>query len=120
MGITSLGMAITPVLFSVCPNLYALAGANLITGLFTSGCITCIQSSLLESCPSENRMIYVGIHATLTNITLFISPFIGNFIHQNYSIYAALIACGFFRLIGSIAFFVIYKISNSREKNLTI
>lgn len=98
------GMAITPILFAASPNLYVLTAAGLITGFFTAGTITVIVSSLIEVASEKNRDMYFAIHATLTSVTLFISPFLGGFILDHTSIYIALIATAIFRFAGSFAF----------------
>ncbi|WP_035294165.1 MFS transporter [Clostridium sp. KNHs214] len=100
------GMAITPIFYALSYNLYILTLTGLITGFFTSGTLTVILSSLLEVCPEENRLLYVGIHATFTNLTLSIAPMVGNLVLSHTNIYIALCASGFFRLIGSIAFYI--------------
>ncbi|WBW95980.1 MFS transporter [Oceanirhabdus sp. W0125-5] len=112
IAIATCGMAATPALFALSRNLYVLAGANIITGFFTSGTVTVILSTMLEAAPEENRLIYIGIHATLTSITLAIAPHIGNFFYDTFSIYIALFICSGFRLIGSLSFFI-------RNKNMS-
>jgi predicted MFS family arabinose efflux permease len=104
IAFSTTGMAVTPILFAISPNLYVLTAMGLITGFFTAGTITVILSSLLEVTTEKNRDMYVAIHATLTSITLAISPFIGNFISSHSSIYIALLATAFFRFLGSFAF----------------
>lgn len=106
MAVTTLGMAATPILFALSPNLYVMTVTGLVTGFFTSGTTTVILSSLLEVSPEGDRILYVGIHATLTNITLAIAPIIGDRILSASSIYMALVATAFFRFIGSFALFI--------------
>ena len=112
IAIATCGMAATPILFALSPNLYVLAGANIVTGLFTSATVTVILSTMLEAAPEENRLIYIGIHATLTSITLAIAPHVGNFFYHRFSIYIALFICAGFRLLGSVSFFF-------RNKNIS-
>ena len=100
------GMAATPVLFALSPNLYIITVTGLITGFFTAGTITALLTLLLEVTPDKNRILYIGVHVTLTSVTLFLAPTLGDFILSHTSIYFALCASAFFRLIGSIAFFV--------------
>ena len=99
------GMAITPILFALSPNLYVLTAVGLVTGFFTSGTITAIVSSLLETVPEKNRDMYVAVHATLTSVTLAVSPFLGTLILQHSNIYKALFITAIFRFAGSYAFF---------------
>ncbi len=106
MSTATLGMAATPVLFALSPNLYIITITGLITGFFTAGTITGLLTSLLEVTPENNRILYIGVHVTLTNITLFLAPTLGDLILSHTNIYFALCASGFFRLIGSISFFI--------------
>lgn len=113
MSTATLGMAATPILFALSPNLYIITITGLITGFFTAGTITGLLTSLLEVTPENNRILYIGVHVTLTNITLFLAPTLGDFILSHNNIYLALCASAFFRLIGSISFFI------SDKKNTT-
>jgi hypothetical protein len=113
ISIATLGMSATPLLFALSPNLYFLASATIITGFFTSGTITVILNSLLEVTHEKNRIFYVGVHVTLTSITLCISPILGNALHKYFSIYIALLTSALFRLLGSIAFFM----RNKKQKS---
>lgn len=104
--VATLGMAVTPLLYVLSYNLYLLAVSGLIMGFFTSGTTTVILSSLLEVVPENERMIYVGVHATLTSLTLAAAPLVGDMVLGYYSIHAALIVTAFFRFIGCFAFFI--------------
>jgi MFS family permease len=106
MSAATLGMAGTPILFALSPNLYIITVTGLITGFFTAGTITALLTLLLEVTPDKNRILYIGVHVTLTNITLFLAPTLGDFILNHTNIYFALCASAFFRLIGSVAFFI--------------
>jgi len=114
MSTATLGMAATPILFALSPNLYIITITGLITGFFTAGTITGLLTSLLEVTPEKNRILYIGVHVTLTNITLFLAPTLGDFILSHTNIYFALCASGFFRLIGSISFFIRNKKTTSK------
>lgn len=106
MYTATLGMAATPILFALSPNLYIITIMGLITGFFTAGTITGLLTSLLEVTPEKNRILYIGVHVTLTNITLFLAPTLGDFILSRTNIYFALFATAFFRLVGSISFLI--------------
>ncbi len=104
--VTTLGMAITPLLYAASPNLPMLAILGSFSGIFTSGTLTILFIDLLEVTPVQNRIIFIGLHSTLTNITWAISPFVGHWFFSNYNIYIALIATAVFRTIGSVAFLI--------------
>jgi hypothetical protein len=111
--ITTFCMSLTPVLFVLSPNLYIMTLTGSVTGFFTAGTVVVILNSLLEVVPEDERIIYVGIHSTFTNITLAIAPMIGNYIHINNTIQIALLFSALFRFIGSIAFWLRSKSKNS-------
>ncbi len=104
IALATTGMAITPILFALSPNLYILTVAGIIMGFFTSGTLTSILSSLLEAAPEHNRLAYVAVHATMTNVTLFVAPLIGDLALAGTNIYIALALCAAARFSGSLAF----------------
>lgn len=104
IALATTGMAITPFLFALSPNLYILTVAGIIMGFFTSGTLTTILSSLLEAAPEKNRLAYVAVHATMTNITLSVAPLVGDFALAHTNIYIALALCALARFSGSLAF----------------
>ncbi|EYE88523.1 hypothetical protein Q428_07545 [Fervidicella metallireducens AeB] len=112
------GMALTPIIFALSPNLYTITVAGLITGFFTSGTVTVLLNLLLEVSPEKNRVVYIAIHVTLTNITLCISPLVGDQILKFSNIYIALYVTALFRFIGSMSFTIRNLLinRNSNEK----
>ncbi|MFZ5352266.1 MAG: MFS transporter [Bacillota bacterium] len=106
IAFATFGMAATPVLYALSFNLYVLTVAGLIMGYFTSGTITVILNSLLEASPEKNRIMYVAVHSTLTNLTLFAAPLFSSMILARSNIYVALLICGGLRFIGSLAFYI--------------
>lgn len=102
--IATIGMALTPLLFTFCYNLTLMTLVQVVTGFFTAGTTTVILSSLLEASPEEDRIIYVGIHATCTNLTLFIAPLVSNFILSHTGIMNSLLITSLARFIASSTF----------------
>lgn len=100
----TLGMAATPVLYVFSHNLIVLTLSGLIMGFFTAGTTTVLLTYLLEVSPEKNRIMYVSVHATLTSVTLFIGPLIGNMVLKSSDIYIALLVTAFMRFIGSLTF----------------
>lgn len=103
-GLATMGMAATPVLYVLSHNLYVLTLSGLIMGFFTAGTTTVLFNYLLEVAPPKNRIMYVAVHATLTNITLFIGPLIGDVVLKGSNIYIALLVTALMRFIGSMTF----------------
>ncbi|MCK8061237.1 MULTISPECIES: MFS transporter [unclassified Fusibacter] len=104
--ICTLGMALTPILYALSPNLLVLTVVSTVTGFFTAGTITVLFSDMLEVTPTENRIVYVGYYNTATNITLAISPFVGLFFLNRFGIVGALFITAGFRFIGGLAFYL--------------
>lgn len=100
----TMGMAATPVLYVLSHNLWTLTLSGLIMGFFTAGTVTVLLSFLLEVAPEKNRIMYVAVHATLTNVTLFIAPLIGSAILKSSNIYIALLITALMRFIGGLTF----------------
>ncbi|HYE11172.1 MAG TPA: MFS transporter [Patescibacteria group bacterium] len=100
----TMGMAATPVLYVLSRNLWVLTGSGLIMGFFTAGTTTVLLSYLLQVSPEKNRIMYVAVHATLTNVTLFIAPLIGDIVLKASNIYIALLITALMRFIGSMTF----------------
>lgn len=105
-AICTMGMALTPVMYIFSPNLYVLLASATISGFFTSGTVSVLLSDLLEVIPSEKRVLYIGLYSVFTNISLAISPMVGSFIKETFSITIALGAAACFRLLGSLSFFL--------------
>jgi hypothetical protein len=57
--------------------------------------------------------MYVAVHATLTNVTLFIGPLIGDMVLKSSNIYTALLVTALMRFIGSVTFMKRRKIDKS-------
>jgi len=106
IAIATLGMAMTPILFALSPNLYILTAIGAITGFFTSGTMTALLNGLLEVTPEKERLLAIAFYSTLTNLSLAVSPFVGNYFLSHYSIFVALFISAGFRAVGSITFFV--------------
>jgi predicted MFS family arabinose efflux permease len=109
----TMGMAATPVLYVLSHNLVVLTISGLIMGFFTAGTTTVLLNYLLEVSPEKNRIMYVAVHATLTNVTLFIGPLIGNMVLKSSNIYIALLVTALMRLIGSVTFMKKRRIDKS-------
>ncbi len=112
-AICTLGMALTPIFYMVSPNLYVLFFMSIASGFFTAGTISVLLSDLLEVIPAKKRVLYIGLYSLFTNISLAVSPLVGSFIKETFSIYIALAATAVFRLIGSISFFKRSRIENN-------
>lgn len=112
-AVCTLGMALTPIFYILSPNLYVLFISTSVSGFFTSGTVSVLLSDLLEVIPEKKRVLYIGLYSVFTNISLAVSPLVGSFIKETFSIQIALLATALFRLIGSLSFFSRSKVERS-------
>ncbi|PKM96086.1 MAG: hypothetical protein CVU84_04630 [Firmicutes bacterium HGW-Firmicutes-1] len=105
-AVCTVGMSITPILYIVSKNLYVLVVMAAIAGIVTSGTLTVLLSGVLEVIPRENRMLYMGVYTTFTNITLTIAPIVGHHLLTSKNIQFALVITALFRIIGGITFVI--------------
>jgi len=108
--IATSGMAINILITAISPNLYILTILFAVTGFFTSGTITVLLDLLLEVTPEENRVLYIGVHNTVINIGLAISPLVGHAIYKKTSIFTAFMVVMIIRLMGGISFYIRKKL----------
>ncbi|MBU1094278.1 MAG: MFS transporter [Firmicutes bacterium] len=113
--ICTFGMAITPILYILSQSLLVLAIFSSLSGLFTSGTIMVLFNDMLEVIPEKNRMIYVGYYNILTNMTLAISPLVGNYFYETKGIVYALIITFIFRFLGGMAFMIRERSERKRK-----
>lgn len=106
VAVCTLGMSITPLMYIVSNDLYTLTFMAALTGIFTSGTLTVLLNSLFEVIPTKNRIFYIGVYTTFTNITLSIAPIIGHSFSASHSIQFALVMTAIFRLLGGISFII--------------
>jgi len=104
-AICTMGMALTPIFYILSPNLSILLVSATVSGFFTAGTISVLLSDLLEVIPKEKRVLYIGLYTVFTNISLAISPLVGSYLKETFSITVALGAASFFRMLGSVSFF---------------
>lgn len=104
VAICAMGMSLTPLLYIVSKDLYTLTFMASLTGIFTSGTLTVLLSSILEVIPKKNRILYMGVYTTFTNVTLAIAPIIGHYFLSTYSIQFALFMTTLFRMLGGFTF----------------
>lgn len=104
--VSTMGMAVNPIIMAFSPNLYAATILNLFIGFFIAGTATVLLNYLLEVTPVENRVVYIGVYNTLVNVSLAISPFAAHFVLINSNIYLALIVVGLARFLSSLILFM--------------
>lgn len=115
LAVNTLGMAITPIMYVYSFNLYVLTITSLVSGIFVAGTTTVLLSGLLEATPEEDRVIYLAVYSTLTNLSLAVAPLVGHIFLSTKGIVFALWMTALFRTLGSLAFFYRnYRLKNQR------
>ncbi len=107
--IGAVGLAISPILTVLSPNLPVLLLANIASGLTFGAFQLALFDNMLEVVPQENRTLNIAIYTTFINISGFVSPMMGVAIYKATSIYVAMILAGILRFIGSGLFYIRYR-----------
>lgn len=111
------GMAISPILYALSRTLAINAIMSISMGIFTSGITVVILGSLLETSDKDEALLTVALHSTLTNVTLFVSPFFGELMLHRFNVYTALYISSFIRALGALAFYIRY-LRSPKDKEL--
>ncbi len=106
------GMGLTPILYMLSPNLTIITLMQPMTGFFSAGVTVAILGSLLASTSSEHRTMSVAIHATLTSVTLAVSPLFGTYVQGIFGIDGAMVGSASIRILGSLFFLYRFVISS--------
>lgn len=115
LAINTMGMAVTPLMYIVSTNLYILTFMALVSGIFIAGTTTVLLSGLLEVTPESDRVTYLAVYSTLTNLSLAVAPLVGHLFLEWKGITFALVATAVFRIIGSLTFFYRNRVINQES-----
>ncbi|KRQ87720.1 2-acyl-glycerophospho-ethanolamine acyltransferase [Caloramator mitchellensis] len=111
LTISAIGISLAPFLYSISTKIYHVTYFVAITGFSVSGVLLLLINSLYEVAPRENRTSYIAFYNLVTNITLFISPWIGMQLSHITSIKTAFIIVGFLRILSGLVFLHRHKIT---------
>ncbi len=76
-----------------------------INGVFQAGINLVFFDILLHTCPAGEQARYIGINQTTTYVATFVSPIVGTYLSQAYSIEAGLLLSGVLSLMGAFLFY---------------
>lgn len=119
LAAATFGMALTPLLFTVCTELWMLAVLNFLIGVSVAGTVLLLLNTLLELCPEESRTQYIAYHNTATNATAVVAPYAGILLSSTAGIHWALICTAFARGIGAAALALVYRLGQKQVGNLS-
>ncbi len=78
-------MALNMMMFPITLNVYMMAIVSIYSGFAMVGINSCILNGVLEATPQENKLVYLGVYNTISNISLFIasmaSMLLSSFLH---------------------------------------
>lgn len=105
--ISSLGMALYPLLTAVTPVVWLLAVYAAMVGFMLAGNDLVTFDLVLSTCPADHQPVYVGFYQTLQNLALFVMPLVGTLLAEATSITLALLVAGALRLLGTLLYAVL-------------
>jgi MFS family permease len=76
-----------------------------INGVFQAGINLVFFDILLHTCPAGEQARYIGINQTTTYVATFVSPIVGTYLSQAYSIEAGLLLSSTLSLVGACLFY---------------
>lgn len=104
LAILAVGMATTPIFYTITTSIHQVAYFTIIAGFSTSGTLLVLLNTLYEVSPRENRTSYIALYNLVTNLTLIIAPWIGMRLYQLTTMKFALLTVGILRLASSLMF----------------
>lgn len=102
------GMSTAPLLTVLSTNLYYLTVMSMVSGIFVSGTVLILFNLLLENSPEEVRTYCITTYNVLLAIVAFISPQIGIWLLETYSMDIAMYASTTMRFLAAVCFLILY------------
>ncbi|MCH7323874.1 MFS transporter [Solibacillus sp. MA9] len=110
------GMSTAPLLMVLSTNLYYLTAMSMLSGFFVSGTVLILFNLLLENSPQEVRTYCITSYNVLLAIIAFISPQIGIWLLETYSMDIAMYLSTAMRFLAAVGFFVLYYVRKKRTQ----
>ncbi|WP_274308723.1 MFS transporter [Solibacillus daqui] len=110
------GMSTAPLLMVLSTDLYYLTAMSMLSGFFVSGTVLILFNLLLENSPQEVRTYCITSYNVLLAIIAFISPQIGIWLLETYSMDIAMYLSTAMRFLAAVGFFVLYYVRKKREQ----
>ncbi len=103
-------VAINMFAFGFSPSLPIMFFAAVYSGFAVIGITSTMLNGIIGASPNDgNRVIAIGMYNTCTNLTLFISPFVSNYILEQVGIVNAIIIVGALRTLVAVMMLLDYK-----------
>lgn len=103
----ALGMAATPFLTVLSPNLYWLTFVQTATGFFVAGVTLVLFNLLLEQAPEAKRTYCITTYNVLLSLVSFAAPQFGIWLLDTYGIVQSMNVTSVLRFMAAVLFFII-------------
>ncbi|MGN7478899.1 MFS transporter [Solibacillus silvestris] len=113
------GMSTAPLLTVLSTNHYYLVVMFVLSGFFVSGTVLILFNLLLENSPEDVRTYCITTYNVLLAVIAFISPQIGIWLLETYSMQIAMYLSTAMRFLAAVAFFVLYIVRKKRKVSLS-
>jgi len=112
--LTTLGVSLYPFLLSLSIVPWQIAIISGIAGIFSAGLDLIFFDELMKTVPIEYSALFVSFAQMMQYLSAILSPMVGSFLADTFSIQTGLIVAGVIRFMGFLAFFLSYR--NNRRK----
>lgn len=112
--LTTLGVSLYPFLLSLSIVPWQIAIISGIAGIFSAGLDLIFFDELMKTVPIEYSALFVSFAQMMQYLSAILSPMVGSFLADTFSIQTGLIVAGVIRFMGFLAFFLSYQ--NNRRK----
>lgn len=99
--LSSIGLALYPIVTAVTPNQFWLLPAAVLWGFFSGGINISFFEGLLGTTPPEKRPSFAALNATFANLAVFVGPLIGSALMMWLGIKATFFISAGLHLIGA-------------------
>jgi len=113
---STLGMCIVPLIFAFSRSLYTIAFFSILTGIIFSGVMLSLFNALLDMTPEERKTTYIGYYNTAITASAIFAPLAGVALLELMGYRNAFLVAAFLRILGSLAFGLIYRLENNLLK----
>lgn len=113
---STLGIFIVPVVYAFSRDLLTITFFNVITGIIFSGVMLALFNSLLDMTPEERKTTYIGYYNTAITASAIFAPMAGVAMLELWGYRPAFLIAATLRIMGSLAFGLIYLLEKRPEK----
>jgi len=107
--ICTAGLVLYPILTALSTTLTPLLLVAVSGGFFGAGVSLTFFNLMLETSPAERRPTFIAVYNSLLNLLNFVTPLLATALIEGIGIRTDLLIGGTFRLLGVIAFLVLFK-----------